>query len=64
LQEEVLDINNLSFILAEDLCEDPSVVISVVTPPLQLHSTENLDLLLESLNNTDQPIVIKMIKMF
>lgn len=58
-QEELLDINNLSFILAEDiLCEDSSVVIPVVTPPLQLHSTENLDLPLESLDNTDQPIII------
>lgn len=58
MQEELLDINNLSFILAEDLCEDPSVVIPVVTPPLQLHSTENLALPLESLDNTDQPIII------
>lgn len=49
-----MDINNLSFILAEDLCEDPSVVIPVVTSPLQL-STEHLDL---PLDNTDQPTII------
>jgi len=55
LQEELLDINNLSFILAEDLCEGPSIVIPVVTSPLQLQPTEHLAL---PLDYTDQPTII------
>lgn len=50
LQKELLDINNLGFVLAEDWCKDPPVVISLVLSLLKFNSTEHFAL---PLDNTD-----------
>jgi len=50
LQEELLDFNNLGFVLAEDWCKDPPVMISLVLSPLIFNSTEYFAL---PLGNTD-----------